>query len=545
MKNPEIQTKSSAANGDVLEQIETFLEKNRNIFLLISIGIASLLCYLLFDARMSFQTDDSEYVLMAKNFLTDGSYPSYHGTLYPLMLALLMKIFGMKVVIFKFFSCIFMVAQILFFYTAFKGKVPYLVLFTTLIYLSINSYFLYFSSQTYTEAFTLCLQALAFIFFFNHIRLLGEDPSLKNTWKSWLMFGFFLLVLSITKNILIVSVGCFALYFLIYKEWMNAVLTVLSFVIFKLPYELLTRTALHARTTSQLDQVMLKDFYNPAAGNEDFPSGYIERMFENFNIFVSVQVYKVLGFRSDHPTISAADDASWLLTLLFAAALIFIFITLFRKNRYLIFGLLYAIGVWFASFTSLQTIWSEQWRLIIPYVPYVLIALLGAFWYRAKDAKQSVFKPVLIVVSVLFLLIQFPLTSKKISQNSSGLKHYLKGEMTYGVPDTYADFVSICDSMPSKLPANAIIATGKPGEAFVYSHGYKFERVPMPGANESADSVLANLKKQGITHLFADGYSRQVNADIKIIEKQYPQKLVPVLEAGPQDRPLALIEIKY
>ncbi len=428
---------------------------------------------------------------------------------------------------------------------AFKGKVPYLVLFTTLIYLSINSYFLYFASQTYTEAFTLCLQALAFIFFFNHIKLLGENPSLKNTWKSWLMFGFFLLVLSITKNILIVSVGCFALYFLIYKEWMNAVLSILSFVIFKLPYELLTRTVLHAQTTSQLDQVMLKDFYNPSAGNEDFPSGYIERIFENFNIFVSVQVYKVLGFRSDNTKVAAADEANWLLTLIFAAALIFIFITLYRKNRYLVFGLLYAIGVWFASFTSLQTIWSEQWRLILPYVPYALIALLGGLWYRAKDAKQTVFKPVLIIVLVLFILIQFPLTSKKISENSSGLKHYLKGDMSYNVPDQYTDFVSICDSIQYKVQPNAIIATGKPGEAFVYSRGFKFERVPMPKADESADSVLADLKKQGITHLFADGFSRQVNADIKIISKQYPQKLVPVLETGSQERPLAIIEIKY
>ena len=545
MKNPATQIKPSSNKGDVLDQIDAFLEKNRNIFLLVSIAITSFLCYLLFDARMSFQTDDSEYVLMAKNFLTHGDYPSYHGTLYPVMLGFLMKIFGMKVMIFKMFSSIFIVLQILFFYEAFKGKVPYLVLFTTLIYLSVNSYFLYFASQTYTEAFTLCLQALAFIFFFNHIKLLGENPSLKSTWKSWLVFGFFLLVLSITKNILIVSVGCFALGFIIYKEWMNALMSVLSFVIFKLPYEILTRTVLHAQTTNQLSQVMQKDFYNPAAGNEDFPSGYIGRMIDNFNIFVSVQFYKVLGFRADHQTTSAADDASWFLTLLFAAAVVFILITLFRKNRYLVFGLLYAIGVWFASFASLQVIWSEQWRLILPYVPYILIALLGALWYRAKEAKQAIFKPVLIVVCIIFLFIQLPLMSKKVSDNGIALKHYLKGDMTYGVPDQYADFVSICDSMQSKVPADAIIATGKPGEAFVYSHGCKFERVPMPKADESADSVLADLKKQGITHLFADGFSRQVNADIKIIGKQYPQKLVPVLEAGPQDRPLALIEIKY
>jgi len=545
MKNPETNTNQATASGDIFDQIDGFLEKNRNIFLIICIAITSLLCYLLFDARMSFQTDDSEYVLMASNFLFHGNYPSYHGTLYPVMLGLLMKLFGMNVPVFKLFSSIYLVASIYFFYHAFKGKVPYLVLFTTLIYLSINSYFLYFGSQTFTEAFTLCLQALAFIFFLNHIKLLEGKPSLAQSWKSWLMFGFFLLVLSITKNILIVSVGCFALYFLIYKEWTNALLSILSFAVFKIPYEIFTRTVLHAATTSQLNQVMQKDFYNPAAGNEDFPSGYIERMFENFNIFVSVQVYKVLGFRSDNLKVSASDDANWLLSIIFAAVLIFIFVTLFKKNKFLIFCLLYAVGVWLASFASLQTIWAEQWRLILPYVPYIIIALLGALWYRAKDAKQTVFKPVIVVVLAVFLLIQLPLTLKKVSENSRGLKHYLKGDMSFNIPDQYADFVSICDSIKSKVPPTAVIATGKPGEAFVYSGGCKFQRIGMPKADESADSVLADLKKQGITYLFADGFSRQVSTAIKIIYKQYPGKLVPVLEAGSREQPLALMEIKY
>jgi len=333
--------------------------------------------------------------------------------------------------------------------------------------------------------------------------------------------------------------------FLIYKEWMNAVLSVLSFVIFKLPYEFFTRTVLHAATTSQLTQVMQKDFYNPAAGNEDFPSGYIERMFENFNIFVSVQVYKVLGFRSDNMKVSAAEEANWLLSIIFAAALVFIFVSLFKKNKFLVFCLLYAAGVWLASFASLQTIWAEQWRLILPYVPYILICLLGAIWYRAKDAKMSAFKPIVVVGVVIFLLIQLPLTFNKISENGRGLKHYLKGDMSYNIPEQYADFVSICDSMKSKVPATAVIATGKPGEAFVYSGGCKFTRIGMPRADESADSVLADLKKQGVTYLFADGFSRQVGSAIQIIYKRYPDKLVPILEAGSQDRPLALMEIKY
>ena len=139
MKNPEVSVIPASINGDLFDQVEVFLEKNRNIFLVLCILVTTLLCYLLFDARMSFATDDSEYVLMANNFVHYGGYPTYHGTMYPVFLGLLMKIFGLNVPVFKLFSGLFIIASVFFFYKAFKGKVPYIVLFTTVIYLSVNS----------------------------------------------------------------------------------------------------------------------------------------------------------------------------------------------------------------------------------------------------------------------------------------------------------------------------------------------------------------------------------------------------------------------
>jgi hypothetical protein len=552
MKNPEIKTVSEATGADVFHSIENFLEKNRNIFLGICLAITVLLCYLLFDARMSFATDDSEYVKMAYNFLFQGTYPTYHGTLYPLMLALLYKIFGLKVVVFKLFSSFFMLASVFLFYKAFRGKVPYLVLFTVLIYLSVNSYFLYFASQTFSEAFVLMLQALSFLFFLNLIRQIEINASIRKTWKLWLMFGFLMLVLTITKNILIVGIGSAVLYFLIYKEWKNAALAVISFLVFKLPYELYTRTVLHVKTTSQLDQIMQKNFYNPAEGNEDFPSGYIDRFFTNFNNFISVQVYKILGLRPEHMQAKTDDEANVLLSLLFAAFIVFVFITIYRKSRYLMFALLYAVGVLFVSFAAVQTIWSDQWRLALPYIPYLLIAFTGALWIRAKEAKQAVFKTLLIFALVLFIIIQLPLTADKVSANSRGLKYYIKGDMTYGIPDPkknigdqWLPFVQICDSISSKVPPGGRVATGKPGEAFVYSRFPNVERISSPAEGESADTVLAHLKKQGITHLFIDGSGAVMKA-VQIIEKKYPQKLVPVLQAGPdQEHSFYLIEVKY
>jgi len=546
MKNPETKTTDISATGDLFDTIEAFLEKNRRIILGICILVTTGLCYLLFDARLSFATDDAEYIKRAYGFALVGAYPSYQGSLYPIFLALLIKIVGFHVPVFKLFSSLLIIGSNAFFYKAFKGKVPYLVLFTVLIYLSINSYYLYFASQTFTEAFVLFIEAVGFVFFLQHLKTLESKPTIGQSWKSWLMFGLFLFLLSITKNILILGVGSAVIYFLIYKEWLNAGLSILFFGIFKVPYELMTKYVFHVAPTAQLDQAMRIDFYDPNKGYEDFPTGYIDRFFENFNAFISVQVFKVLGLRPEHLGAKTTDEASFILTLIFAAAVVFAFITLYRKNRFLVFALLYALIVWIFSFTALQTMWNDQWRLILPYTPYVLIAILGAFWFRAKAAKQSFFKPLLAAGMVVLILIQFPLTSDKVSANSRGLKHYIKGDMKYGVPEQWVDFVNVCDSIKAKVPADAMIATGKPGEASVYAGFNNFQRIAMPGKDESADSVLADLKKQKITYLFMDGFSRQVTTAAQIIQKKYPEKLEPVLQsASNPEQPIYLIKIKY
>jgi hypothetical protein len=554
MKNSQIKTVAENGSGDIFDRIDDFLKKNNKIFLGISLALTTLFCYLLFDARMSFATDDSEYILMASHTINNGSFPTYHGTLYPLVIALLMKMFGFKVALFKEFSALCIILQVFFLYRAFKDKVSYLVLFITLIYLAVNSYFLYFGSQTFSEGLTLCLQAVAFIFFLNHIKVLQTKPVLKDSIISWLWFGFFFLVLTVTKNILIVGIGAAVLYFLIYKEWLNAVLAIVSFLIFKVPYEIITRTIFHAKTTDQLDQVMRKDFYDPSKGYEDL-SGYLDRFFENFNAFISVQAYKIFGLRpenvkavADNGQIEIKDvDPSWFLTLIFAALIIFAFIVLYKRNRYLVFSLLYGAAICLISCAVVQNIWNVQWRLILPYLPYIILPVFGALWLKAKEAKQSFFKPVFVAGMILFIIIQLPLTSEKSSANSKRLRHCSRTDIKCGIDPQFEDFVAICDSIKFKVPPTAIIATGKPGEACVYSGFPNFTRAVMPKADANADTVLSNLKKQGITYLFMDGFSRQVNSSVQIIGKKYPEKLKPVLQSALIDpqRPLYLIELKY
>src|ERR1035437_6331329 len=112
MKNPEIHVSQTTATGDLFDTIEAFLEKNRRIVLGLCILVTTALCYLLFDARLSFATDDAEYIKRANNFVLNGAYPSYQGSLYPIFLALLIKIFGFHVPMFKMFSSLLIIAQL-------------------------------------------------------------------------------------------------------------------------------------------------------------------------------------------------------------------------------------------------------------------------------------------------------------------------------------------------------------------------------------------------------------------------------------------------
>ena len=233
------------------------------------------------------------------------------------------------------------------------------------------------------------------------------------------------------------------------------------------------------------------------------------------------------------------------------------------------------MAVWLTTFAAIQTNWSDQWRIILPYVPYFLIAFFGALWYKAKSAKPAFLKPVLIIVLLIFVLVQLPLTSDKVSANSSKLKHFLKGDMRWGIPDPKAHiddqwepFVAICDSVKYKVPATAMIGTRSPGEAFVYSGFSGFQRISNPGKNESVDTVLAHLKKQGITHLLVVGMNNPINT-AEIIASERPDKIKTIMPTGydfntwlqeyarymqygksnpnltPPEQPVFLLEIKY
>src|SRR5688500_10170003 len=121
------ETRPAAAkspSGDFLSRVDDFLHRNRKFLLGLAMVAAAIFGLMLFDGRMSFATDDSTYLHNAVSLLQNGSYPTFQGSLYPMVLALVITIAGYKLLLLKFCSLIFLLLQIWVYYKAFRGRIP-------------------------------------------------------------------------------------------------------------------------------------------------------------------------------------------------------------------------------------------------------------------------------------------------------------------------------------------------------------------------------------------------------------------------------------
>lgn len=91
------------------EKVESFFNKNDKIFFTIILVLSVVVSLLLFDVKVSLLGDDSAYMIRAKKLLTEGIYPTFQGSLYPVILSGIIILFGFKVIIMKFLSLLFFI----------------------------------------------------------------------------------------------------------------------------------------------------------------------------------------------------------------------------------------------------------------------------------------------------------------------------------------------------------------------------------------------------------------------------------------------------
>jgi hypothetical protein len=559
--------------GSIYDRLTNKLSEKKTFYIILFSGI--ILSLINFNARVSEAHDDSLYIEAAYKYVHE--FPNYYYTsnapMYPMFLAVLTMIFGTNLIIFKIFSLLFFIIGAVLYYKALDKKVPVILKYFIFTFICINHLMLYFSSQTFSEAFYMLIQAIFFYFFCNYN--FGENPisdNLKVDYKRWLVLGLLMMLLTLAKNILIFGIIAIAVFYFFRKEYKKLAIAMASFGIFKFLYEFIKgkvwgESAIQYK--SQMSILLNKDPYDAAQGQEDF-SGFIGRFVDNIGLYLGKRFYQILGFMDEHfvgrdmieQNGEMIAKTSPLLNFLSLVVLVLTFYGLYKaiknKQHLISFLVLFAGTISFGTFFVLQARWDQP-RLILVHMPALLLGIsYGLYELLKKDNfNQRLF------VGLMLLIVG----SMFISSFSRGVKNIpivtknLKGDIYYGYTPDWQNYLKISAWCADSLPETSLIACRKAPMSFVYGKGKHFFPVYSvfgrdPNTNQSnPDSALAIFKRNKVTHVLlaslridpTKNTGEIINTLHNIvypIGQKYPEKLRLVKTIGETEE-ATLYEIKY
>jgi hypothetical protein len=474
-----------------LQKLDKWIEPRLNIVFNISLLLTIFFGAFLFELKISTGGDDSHYIEMANDFIKGRSFPTWHGPLYPIFLSLPMLVLGVKVFALKIFSFIFIIAHLVFFYLAFKRNVSPFILALIMLIISVNSSILYFSSQTYSEAMYMFLQSLVIFLFVKTYQTFKDEEKFifKIQAFPWFVLGFFIFLMSITRDIGIMVLAAVVLVLLTEKKLIASLVVIASYVAFFVPFKLYKSIVWHTGSQRPFSEILLKNFYNPADGYEDF-SGMVVRIFENSRLYFSKHFMIALGLHDPFST-----EKSWLVTgiviLLFLISLYYAF----KKSKILLFVAVYLLAAVSATFFALQQSW-DQMRMIIIYVPMLLLLLAWGI-QQISERKGLAFLSVLLPFILVFIFFKtLGHSVEKVKINQKVLSKNLSGNMYYGFTPDWQNYLLMSRWVGDNIPDTVVVASRKPSMSFIYSHGrdfYGMYRFPSYEPGELVNGIKARI----------------------------------------------------
>lgn len=558
MKNKKKEnTKNIKQANDLLSSIDLFFDKNQILLFRIFLGLSFLLTLLLFDMKVSVGGDDANYIIRAYDFIHDFKYPAFQGPLYPMVLSIFVGIFGIKLPVLKFISTIFLTGHFVAFYYAFKNKIPASILFSTLILIALNTFLLFFGSQTYSEAMFMFAQVLFFIFFFkNFIEVSTKKINKNRQIANFLYLGAFLLALGLIRSIGYTMLIVVLIYFFTQKEWKNAGFSILSFGIFSGLWKIIKSLVwkdTELQFGSQASSLMMVHPYDASKGTETF-MGFIQRFIDNSNIYISKYFFQMLNLRPEliktEKGIMSPENLPFL-TILIYGLIIWALIYYFKKNKYLLFAGIYLVTGLGLTFVILQTIWAA-YRLMIPFLPLLIMFSLLGVYALLKLKKLKSFQWTFPLIVLMLFYFSFKNTAIKVKENQVILKKNLAGNMLAGLTPDWQNYIKMTQWAAKNIPENEVIACRKPNIAFIYTKRRFFGIYKVP-QNTDADSLLQNLYNHNVNYIIMASlrkYEAQktqytINTIYRymyFIRQKYPNKFVLVKQIG-VDEPAYLVKL--
>lgn len=539
--------KKTAASGSKLEN--WFNENSKKVFYSLS-ALCLLFSFIFFNARISEAHDDALYLEAGWRYVNE--FPHYFYTqnapLYPLFLALLTQLFGLKLILFKLFSVLFNFLGFVLFYKSFEKKVPYVVFIPVAVFSAINHLIMYYASMTFTEAFYFFLQGLFFFYATKTIETVSKNEvQLKSQWKLWLMLGLSMFLMSTAKSGAIVVVPAMILYFFIEKNYKALGYSVGAYLIFKISYEAIVRVVWGAQNQfkGQGRILMQKDPYDKSLGDEDF-GGFIQRFFDNSELYLSKRFFQIIGWRDE----MSMDVYGLLAFLVMAITLIGLYLVFKQKNKPLFLFGLFTGAQLLLSFIILQARW-DQARIVLVCMPVMLLLIFNAFY--TYTYKLSMGKLIYSAITILVIGSVFLSSIKRGIPNISIVQKNLKGDKYFGYTPDWQNYLRCSAWCADSLQKESLVACRKAPMSFVYGKGKKFFPIYSVIKKDSLtqqsnpDSALAYFKSNQVTHIMVASLRidptkntgqiiNTVHNIVQPIMEKYPQKLKLIHTEGASEQ---------
>ncbi len=537
---------TSTSSSTLYHKLNRFIDSKSILFLIVIVGISLLVSLLLFEVKVSLGGDDSAYINRAYNFIHNGVFPTFQGALYPIVLSIPVGIFGLKVILLKMLSLLFMLIHVVLFYKTLKIVTSPILRVFTMILVALNAYIAFYASSTYSEAFFLMMQGIFFLYFAkNFIQHPAEEPSVKK----FLLLGLILFLMSQTRFASLAVLGAVMVYFGIQMQWKKVLYSVASFIIFYLPFTILLKVLKISKgMSSQMETLLMVHPYDASKGKETI-GGFLMRVVENTNQYIGKAFMVESGFL---PATGATEDASLTIFILVVLVLGFI-VALKKQHKGIIFAYLYLGAYAIFTFLAVQKIWNQS-RLVVVIYPLLWLLILYPIYQLFTLKKMQSFQFAFLLFGFLFILPSVSRTNVKIKDHSEVLQRNLAGDKLYGLTPDWINYISMAQWAKKNLPKESYVACRKPTIAFIYTEGKNHFGIYK--ANEKdADVLLQKWKDEGVTHIIRASLRRNPNVNtghhintihrvLSVVETKYPGTFKFVKKVGEQEEAY-LFEINY
>ncbi len=529
-------------------KLESWLQKRPNTVFYLLMAVYIIFSCLYFNVKPSIAGDDSSYIIRAINFIELGKFPTYQGPIYPLFLSLIITLTGMNLIVLKLTSMALMVGFIYLFYHFFKNKISYVSLFYTIAVLSVSNLFLFFSSQTFSEALFMVLQMLLFFLVFKGVQNKQDKwiPA-KRELGILILTSFVCVLLFLTRTIGFGALLTMIIYYVIQKNYKRAIYITLFFsIIISLFFTVRSiGWDVPSKSSEQSSLLLNKNPYDKSEGKEDF-NGFIARFKDNSNLYLSKHLMRIVGFRS-----STINSVKPVISLAIYLILILGFFRFAKQNKYLLFTGIYIAIMLGITFFSLQKIW-DQYRLIVPFIPLMLVVLVESFLYFGKIERFKLINKIIPFVLVLSVVLTFTRGVK--TMDIPTLSKNLRGDKLAGYTPDWISYLQMSEYCHTSLSSDQFVACRKPNMARIYGKGKKFHGIYRIPSN-NPDELIKYLKDRKVTHIimgklrknpymFTGQTINTIQRFMGMIVKKYPETFKLVKKFGTQE-PAYLFQINY